>query len=95
MNYLPDDILREITATFTNEQERQHVAEKLYSLYHMSLNVGPEQLARCVLVMAGGNVEKLDALFASTFGGDPRDLIMAAMDKAGGGVHYGLATFKE
>lgn len=94
MQDLPNDIRREIARTFKTETEQQHVAEKLRSLYLMSLNVGPQQLARCVLVMADGNVKTLNGLFENGFGGDPRDLIMAATDTRSG-MHYGLAPFTQ
>ena len=67
--------------------------EKLQSLWSTPSNVGPEQLARSILILCEGSLEKMEALFANTFGGDPRDLIVAAMNKSRNSAHWGLAQF--
>ena len=93
MNALPADIAQEIARSFAAPADQAHVTEQLCSLWTRVLNVGPDQLARCLLVLAAGDVARLDALFASDFGGDPRDLIVAAMEASGNQIHWGIGRF--
>lgn len=93
MKPLPDDIILEIRRRFSSPADRKAVQEKLESLSGRYLNVGAEQLARCILIVTEGSVQKVEALFDTTFGGDPRDVIMSAMAATDNGSHWGMAAF--
>ena len=49
----------------------------------MNLTVGPQQLARSILILAAGDRSELEQVFESGFRSDPRDVIMAAMAMSG------------
>lgn len=86
---LPEDINTTIEQTFASDADKNYVAEKMCSLFTASLNVGPAQLARCILYLANGKVEIVEEIFASGFYGDPRDLIVQAMDKSDHKINWG------
>ena len=60
----------------------------------MKLTVRPQQLARSILIVAGGDRSELEQVFESDFGGDPRDLIMAAMAISENRTAYGSKPFR-
>ncbi|MFC7377655.1 hypothetical protein [Brevundimonas sp. GCM10030266] len=86
------DILRRIDADY-EQADRPDVTVRLSSLWDMDLNVGPEQLARAILIVASGDAIKLKRVFDTRFHGDPRDIIMAAMAQDDG-ADYGHAPFR-
>ena len=92
---LADDILRRIDADFHDPETRRVVRSRLASLWDEGLNVGPEQLARSILIEAAGDLAKFERAFDTGFYGDPRDLIMSAMARSGGAAGYGLTVFQD
>jgi len=56
------------------------------------LNVGAVQLARGILIISNGDVDKVLEIFDSTFYGDPRDLLVTANEMSKSS-HYGLNEF--
>lgn len=86
---LPEDISTTIEQTFASDVDQNYVTEKMCSLFTTSLNVGPAQLARCILYLANGEVKIVDEIFASNFYGDPRDLIVQAMEKSDHKINWG------
>lgn len=60
----------------------------------MNLTVGPQQLARSILIVAGGDRSGLEQQFESGFRGDPRDVIMVAMAISEGQAAYGTKPFR-
>ena len=77
------------------EEERKSVISKLLSLWETNLNVGAEQLARSILIVADGKFDTLESVFKSIFQGDPRDVILIAMEKSENKTHYGNKPFEE
>jgi len=91
MQELPHDISIQIKRDFENRQDVAYVTEKLMSINEKEINVGREQLARGILILAKGSVAIINELFDSGFCGDPRDLLMQAM--AVSDCNYGLKPF--
>lgn len=87
---LPKDISQRIEQTFSSLVEREYVTSQLNSLWAMDLNVGADQLARCILILTDGKFEIFREIFNTNFYGDPRDLIMNAMEKSGNKTHWGI-----
>lgn len=84
----PADIKKRINQLFNSPAERLEAEGLLQSLWTISLNVGPAQLARSILVLSEGRVSTIRQIIESGFHGDPRDIIMAAKRKAGNPGHY-------
>ena len=95
MNGLPDDINKKVESFFVDLDDRQKVKELLISLWKMPLNVGPDQLARSILVLAEDDIDLLKGIFEDQFEGDPRDIILTAESKIGYPGHYFIPTFEE
>ena len=93
MSGLAPDILARIDLDFADPVKRQTVRAQLASLWDTPLNVGPEQLARAVLVVAAGDLVRLEQIIDGGFGGDPRDLILRAVALSGERFAYGAAPF--
>ena len=91
MHKLPHDISIQIKRDFENRQDVAYVTERLMSINEKEINVGREQLARGILILAKGSVAIINELFDSGFCGDPRDLLMQAM--AVSDCNYGLKPF--
>ena len=77
MGTLPQDIEARILADFPDETTRDSVQESLERLQDETLNVGPLQLTRAILVLADGDYSEFLEL-RRTFRGDPRDVLMEA-----------------
>lgn len=88
MKSLPEDITNKIAQLFNDAEERKRVQELLLTLWEIPLNVGADQLARSILVLAEDKLEEVEAIFASNFDGDPRDVILNAEIKNGKPGHY-------
>lgn len=94
MDILPNDILKKIGQDFISLKDKEDVAAKLATLWATNLNVGPDQLARCILILSEGNIEIVNEIFESNFYGDPRDLILSAIEKSGKTINYGIDKFR-
>jgi hypothetical protein len=91
---LAGDVRARIDRDFRDPADRKAVRARLRSLWDMNLTVGPQQLARSILILAEGDRSELEQLFTSGFRGDPRDVIMAAMAVSGGQTAYGSKPFR-
>ena len=94
MYTLPKDILQKVEQTYV-EVDRESVISKLLSLWEANLSVGAEQLARSILIVADGKFDTFESVFKSIFQGDPRDVILIAMEKSENKTHYGNRPFEE
>lgn len=92
---LPTDIRIRIDKLFPTASDKQEVERLLLSLWTMYLNVGAEQLARCILVLSDGQVTEIKNIFNSNFFGDPRDVIMCAESKEGNRGNYFIEPFPD
>ena len=88
----PVDVHERIHADFASVDEQREVVALLSALWQRSLNVGPAQLGRSILVLAEGNMHEVREL-CNDLMGDPRDVIMAAERKAGVPGHYFISPF--
>ena len=95
MEKLHEDILRKIETDYKTNDLQEYVIEKLLTISSMKINVGIDQLLRCILIIANGNINKFNELFESNFYGDPRDLIMEAMAISNNETYYGIKSFKK
>ena len=91
---LAGDVRARIDRDFADPSDRKVVRARLKSLWDMNLTVGPQQLARAILVLACGDRDVLEELFDSGFRGDPRDVIMAANAISGDLKAYGWKPFR-
>jgi len=77
---LPSDIVHEIKRRFSDRG-----AESIFDLCQKvrsdSLNVGPDQLIRCMILLSEGNKDKMEGIRKNRYWGDPRDVISSANDK--------------
>ena len=91
---LPGDIENKIDQEYPARPQNARAKELITGLWSDSLNVGPDQLARAMLVLADGDLERL-ATLKKDYMGDPRDVIMNAEAKAGFPGHYFTDPFKD
>lgn len=89
----PEDIQRKVRELFPDEADQVYILQKLGTLWQMPLNVGPDQLARGILILSGSSRNEFDALFEGDFMGDPRDLLVSAEEKLGNPGHYCTEPF--
>ena len=94
MQILPIDIENKIKLLYSDSKDRESATKLLRSLWHTSLNVGEEQLARSILTIAGSDIHVIKKIFDSNFFGDPRDVIMEAEKKTGNPGHYFIKPFE-
>lgn len=85
---LPADIEIIISKLFTTDSETSEVRNLITTLWTIPLNVGPEQLARSILVLSDGRISEVRNYFSSNFLGDPRDVVINAEQKIGGPGHF-------
>jgi hypothetical protein len=95
MMRLPEDIKNKIDQHFFSSSARQRVTELLESLWTLPLNVGPDQLARSILILSNGQISEVENIFSTSFLGDPRDVIMQAENKIGHPRQYFIHPFIE
>ncbi|MFN0257778.1 hypothetical protein [Pedobacter ureilyticus] len=95
MTQLPEDVKNKVTQLFNDATKRERVKELLLTLWTVPLNVGPDQLARSILILSEGKLEEIEAIFASNFYGDPRDVIVNAEIKNGKPGHYFNQSFSD
>lgn len=91
---LPQDITNKINTLFTLEANRLQATQLLEALWTESLTVGPAQLARSILILSNGDLQKLRELKKS-YRGDPRDIIMEAEGVLGNPGHYFIEPFED
>lgn len=91
---LAGDVRARIDRDFPDTGDRRAVRARLKSLWDMNLTVGPQQLARAMLVLARGDRDALEDLFDSGFRGDPRDVIVAANALSTDLKAYGWKPFR-
>jgi hypothetical protein len=91
---LAGDVRARIDRDFRDPADRRAVRARLRSLWDMNLTVGPQQLARSILILAAGDRSELEQVFESGFRSDPRDVIMAAMAMSGDQAAYGSKPFR-
>ena len=77
MTRLPIDLKDKICELFGDDDIRCEVSESLEQLWDQSVNVGVAQLARAIVFLSNGDIERFWEL-RRTFMGDPRDLLCAA-----------------
>lgn len=77
-NWLYADIYKAIAGYFPSLHEQAEVEKLLHSINRADINVGTDQLARSILVVANGSLDEVKRLFHTGFLGDPRDVIMIA-----------------
>ncbi len=95
MTQLPEDIANKIKQLFPGEIDRASVQKQLLTLWTRHLNVGADQLARSILMLAVDDLTKFEEIFASNFYGDPRDVIVNAAIKNGQAGHYFTQPFTD
>ncbi|GAC1351486.1 MAG: hypothetical protein NVS3B20_02260 [Polyangiales bacterium] len=91
---IPSDITLEIQRLFDGS-ERARVSELITRLWFMHVTVGADQLARSILVISEGRVEEVERIFASSFDGDPRDVVVEAERRLGWPGHYLCKPFEK
>jgi hypothetical protein len=94
MTTLPEDIKLKIRQLYKNPVDITEVEKLLTGLWSKPLNVGPEQLARSILIIAEGNLPELKEIISSGFYGDPRDVIVNAGTKIGDPKNYFTDPFE-
>ena len=94
MKKLPKDILKRIEADFKTKKSQKYAEEKLSTLFSTYINVGVDQLARSILIIADGKTDEIDKIFETNFHGDPRDLILLAMSISDNETFYGINPFR-
>ena len=94
IKFLPVDILNKIENCFKKKTDKNYVKNKLLTLFTENINVGAEQLMRCILIIADGRKDLVTKIFKENFFNDPRDVIMEAM-AIDSTINYGNNKFRE
>lgn len=94
MAKLPPDIEKKINKLFSSEKDRVKASELILSLWAEPLNVGPAQLARAILTISNGDLDKIIEIKKDYYG-DPRDVLMIAESRLGNPGHYFIQPFKD
>jgi hypothetical protein len=92
--FLLKDILNRIKKDYKRKSENNYVKNKLLTLYTKNINIGIEQLMRCILVIANGEKCIIDKIFKENFYNDPRDVAMEAM-AIDNSINYGINRFED
>ena len=95
MKTVPKDIIKKIDSLFHDSDVNHEIKNLINSLWSADLNVGADQLARSILVLSDGNVQKIEDIFLHDFYGDPRDVIINAEKKIGNPGHFFTDSFDE
>ena len=74
---LPVDLQERIAELYRDDETRNTISESLDKLWDGGINVGAPQLARAIIFLSNGDLEKFWNL-RNTFLGDPRDLLYEA-----------------
>ena len=93
IKFLPKDILGKINDDYKKKTENIYVKNIFLSLYTKNLNIGAEQLMRCILIIANGKKNIIKKIFEENFYNDPRDVVMEAM-AIDNSINYGNNEFK-
>ena len=94
MTKLPSDIENKINKLFSSEIDRAKAKELMVGLWAENLTVGPAQLARSILIISNGDLDKMIEI-TKDFYGDPRDVIMIAEGLLSNPGHYFIEPFKD
>lgn len=92
---LPEDIENKINQLFADADDNTEVKKLIIDLRMRPLNVGKAQLARSILIVSDGRIEKIRDMFQRDFYGDPRDILIMAENKSGNPGHYFIPPFDE
>lgn len=88
---LPQDIIREINLKFL-KSDVSSIIDLCLKVKGDSLNVGSDQLIRCMIILSDGDKVKMEEIRESKYWGDPRDVINSANNKLSD-CNYGLSEF--
>ena len=86
------DIVEKIDKELQRDVEKSQLLNLVKQVYEMELNVGHNQLVRCMLKLSKFQPGKFKLIIDSNFKGDPRDLILEANMKFKY-LNYGLTNF--
>lgn len=90
---LPIDIIIEINSKFL-KKDVSSIIDLCLKVKSDSLNVGSDQLIRCMIILSEGDKLKMEEIRDSKYWGDPRDVISSANNKFSD-CNYGLNEFRE
>ncbi len=92
---LPIDIKNRIKRDFPDPQDFKEVLDLIGIVQEDTLNVGSEQLIRCILIIAKNDKNKIKEIIdEKDYYGDPRDVIMIAMEVPGNKNDHGMTPFE-
>ena len=86
------DIIEEIEKQVEVNTERSNLMELCEKVAELNLNVGNNQLLRCLLQLSNFDAMKFKEIVDSNFTGDPRDVLMEANNKFAG-INFGITKF--
>ncbi len=92
---LPDDILLRIQQKFPNPKDREEVLKMMDEIKKDAINVGKEQLIRSILIIADKDKNKIRQIIDSKYYGDPRNIIIEAMEVPGNENDHGMTSFEK
>ena len=95
MHKIPEDIIKRLQNDFSHPQDYQEALRIVRHVRSDRLNVGWVQLTRAMIVLAEGNVDRLKEFIRTDYMGDPRDLIMAMMNKPNTNNDHGSTAFSD
>jgi hypothetical protein len=95
MAKIDKDIIDKINQLFDDKRDKNEIVEIFSRLTSKDLNVGVNQIARCLLVLSDGDIEIIKTIIRKDFYGDPRDIILLGEKKLGYPGHYFLKSFDE
>jgi len=72
------DIVKKINKELPRDVEKSQLINLVKQVYEMGLNVGHNQLIRCMLELSNFQPKKFKLIMDSNFKGDPRDIILEA-----------------
>ena len=90
---LPEDVRRKIEALFPERQDAQAATKVCENVLTETLNVGPIQLIRAMLILSKGDLMMLKEIQDKDYYGDPRDVLLLANNLDGGVSNYGQNAF--
>lgn len=92
---IPKDVLVDIKRFYPSEADYDEVIGLFTIVSTARLNVGVEQLMRCILILAENDLCKIREIIRSKYWGDPRDVVVAAKGKVQRKRDAGMRTFIE
>lgn len=94
VNLVPEDINQRLKRDFENELEYNQACVIVNQIKNDEINVGWVQLSRAVILIANGDLEKMNDIVQKGYYGDPRDVIMEMMGIPGNTNNYGMTPFE-